>query len=249
MSALDPSDIRDAFAVFNEDESRAHRMLVARLYHRPQAWHDAQGPHGDTLLLAAVRHGHDASVDLLLKKKFAPDAWNDNLDTALHLLRTEISANLLVGAQRGQLALEANADGDLPLHVHLRAGNKSISEKLLDLPTSEAQVIRRNRNNETVLFDAARSQPDLIVKLILAGADPRIQNNDGKVAADFCTDPKGLKTLTAYAAHYNVCDEDARLKAIDEVESKRALSLAQRAREFLVTHDPAQVPTSSGPQA
>lgn len=248
MSKPDPTEVRDAFAVFDEEESRAHRALVARLYHRPQAWHDVQGPYGDTLLLAAVRHGHDASVDLLLKKKFAPDAWNDRLDTVLHLVTTEISANMLVGAQRGQLALEPNIDGDLPLHVHLRAGRKDISEKLLKLPTAEGQVVRPNHNNETVLFDAARGQPDLIIQLILHGADPRVQNKEGKVAADYCSDAKALRTLKAYAAHYDACDADARTAAINEVEAKRVLTLAQRAREFLGNQGPAPAPITTPPQ-
>lgn len=229
----DQRDIDSAFEVFSEDRSTVHRRLTTLLYIRHQKWHDVRGPGGDSMLLAASRQGHSEAVTLLLQKGFAADAWNDQLDTALHLAQDTTTAGPLMSATSDRLALEANAAGELPLHTHLRDCRSDVVQLLMASSTVEAQIVRPNRRLETPIFQAAQHAPEFVLPMILAGADPRKANVDGQVAADLCGDPKATKILRAFSSHLTRCDEAARQRAMDGQAAQAILSLAQQAKAFL----------------
>lgn len=222
-------DIDNAFAALRGDESRAHRELVTLLYSGLEHWRDARGPNDDTLLIAAARQGHDSTVDMLLKKGFDALAWNRQLETALHVARTPITADLLMRASRNELALTADINEDLPLHVHLRQGHQAIVDTLLKAPNAFAQVVRPNQLGETALFEAARHEPRLVLPLLLQGCDPRTPNREGERPGDVTTDARTARVLRAFSAHHDHCDQAAQEQAMRASNA----TLAKRAREFL----------------
>lgn len=243
-SRLDQRDIDDTFAIFEKDQGTVHRHLISRLYLRPRDWHDVHDPDGDTLLIAAARQGHDTAVDLLLKRNFPAESWNNRLETALHITGSAITASLLIGKTNSRLALEANIDGDLPLHIHLREGNVEIAKVLLADPTADAQIMRKNVKGETPLFEAARHQPERVLGMLLLGADPRVRNKEGASAADVTRDKPTARKLEAFCSHLDRCDEALREQALADREAQRKVNLAQQAKIFLGAPSTAALPAS-----
>lgn len=230
---------QELFEAIATDSPRLRHLLATRLYVRPEQWFDIRNEAGDTLLLAAARHGLGGVVEMLVSKGFSADAWNSRIQTALHLAKDpDITRNVIrASTSRIALALEADASGDLPLHVQLRRGDVETAKCLLNCANATAQVLRPNAQGETPLFEASRSLPQLVVPLLLLGADPRIRNAHGQAPVELCRDKDVQAKLRAFSAHLDRQDEYLRQQAQsasdDKLRSRRTLSLAQQARQFL----------------
>lgn len=228
------AEVEETFAVLSRDRGTVHRALITRLYLNPKAWFEARNSQGETLLLAAIREGHGEAVSLLLKKGFPPDAWNNHLETGLHLADSTTVCSLLLSKTRHALALESDEKGDLPLHVHLRRGNADVVKMLLDSPLADAQILRRNAKGQTPLFDAAAHSWGAVLPLLLMGADPRITDKTDQRPEVFTTDAKTRKKLQAFCAHFDRCDESSREEAMAENAARKSALLAQRAKDFVL---------------
>lgn len=237
MNTPESADIDIIFSAFDAADSfDIRRKLTTRLYLNPKSWHEVRSADGGTLLHAAASLGDLSILDLLINKGFAPDAWNNQLDTALHLTNDTACAIVLLKATKGMLALESNLEGDLPLHIHLRRADLDIVQLLLNTSTSASQVMRRNACGETPLFAAALSHPASILPILMLGADPRILDKTGKTAAHYCKDAQSIKILNAFCSHLTRCDEISREQAINNVATERSSSLAKIAKEFLTSY-------------
>ena len=79
---------------------------------------------------------------------------------------------------------ETDNDGNTVLHHAARAGAKDIVELLL-LLDADAYVNTRNKQGETPIFSAMKSDQQAIYNMLIeAGADPNIKNQGGQKAAD-----------------------------------------------------------------
>lgn len=228
----DEAEIAEAFAVFSQDDSSVHRKLTTLLYLSPQRWHNIKNAEGDTLLLAAVRSNKVQAVSVLLKKGFSPDAWNNELQTGLHLSKSPVISQMLL-SKSPRLEMEADINGDLPLHLALRSNNEPVVKFLLQHESGDAQVLRRNALGQTPLFEAAATSWKAVLQLLLMGSDPRLVDRDGLLPKDYCNDPAAVKKMNAFSAHFDRCDEAAKTDALDENSKIRNFSLGQRAKQFL----------------
>lgn len=242
--APEPAEVEETFAVLGQDRGTVHRQLITRLYLDPKAWYQVKGEHGDNLLLAAIRKNHVEAVSLLLKKGFPADAWNDRLETGLHLTESPVVCGLLLARTNHSLALEANEAGDLPLHTHIRRGNTQVVQMLLASPFADAQILRRNAKRQTPLFDAAARNWECVLQMLLMGADPRLVDSEGRKPEDCTSDEKTRKKLQAFCAHFDRCDEAMKDQALNVQAAQKSASLAQRARQLILQGEP---PDSASP--
>jgi ankyrin repeat protein/glyoxylase-like metal-dependent hydrolase (beta-lactamase superfamily II) len=124
------------------------------------------GPLGSTPLLAAVKGGHQKSVDVLLAKGAHLDIRDLTGDTPLLLAardgRTEIVRLLLA---KGASQNEKDAMGSTPLHLAALNGDKALVEFLI---SKGAPLDEKNMRNGTPISIAIREGHGEVVRMLQA---------------------------------------------------------------------------------
>jgi ankyrin repeat protein len=136
---------------------------------------------GEPALVFAVRSGAHKSVAFLLKQPgIQVDATNTADETALMLAANAndlVSANLLIEA-----GASVNRPNWTPLHYAASKGHTAMMRLLID---NDAYIDAESPNGTTPLMMAAYYASPIAVKLMLEeGADPNLQNQDGRTALD-----------------------------------------------------------------
>lgn len=148
----------------------------------------------------ASSRGWTEGVVLLLAAEAALDVRNDCGETPLHLAcrggHAEVAA-LLLAARADPTA--ANLYGDTPLHLTSMYGSVACTASLLEAFEGNKEILNAKDINQgfTALHDAAqRGHVEIAKLLLLAGANPAVENKAGEVPADM-TDNAELQAIFA----------------------------------------------------
>ena len=139
-------------------------------------------PNSDPPLHLALQLGNFDIVNLLLKTKdLSINALNPHDESALMLASLRGNSNIV--RKLVFLGSDINKTGWTPLHYASTNGSIDIIEFLLE---NHAFIDSQSPNGTTPLMMAAKYGNDLAVeKLLIAGADPTILNEQFLTAADF----------------------------------------------------------------
>ncbi|XHS77277.1 ankyrin repeat domain-containing protein [Burkholderiaceae bacterium UC74_6] len=139
-------------------------------------------PKGSTALTLAIHYGNSRVVQVLLaSSKIDVDMPNGANETAIML--AALHADLPLVKRLYKLRAQINRPGWTPLHYAASGTDEGVSDWLLQ---QGADINARAPNGSTPLMMAAKYGPyDLAPKLLAAGADPKLRNEQGLTAADF----------------------------------------------------------------
>jgi len=139
-------------------------------------------PKGSTALTLAIHYGNSRVLEVLLASpKIDVDAPNGANETAIML--AALHGDLPLVKRLYKLRAQINRAGWTPLHYAASGPDEGVSAWLLQ---QGADVNARAPNGSTPLMMAAKYGPyDLALKLLAAGADPKLRNEQGLAAADF----------------------------------------------------------------
>lgn len=149
---------------------------------------NGQDDRGRTALMQAAFFGHADILEFLLQQP------NININAQDHKKYTALSLAASVGRENIMKILlkvhhidvntQNTITGNTPLIQASKEGHENIVNLLLNIPTINLNI--RNLDGFTGLMLAVLNGREVIAKRLLnAGADPNITNNEGKTALDF----------------------------------------------------------------
>lgn len=172
---------------------------------------DARNKWGVTPLMTACFNGRTENAKILLDHGSDVNARDNGGATALFFsmrMRKPETVRLLL-SRRANPNLSITDDGTTPLMMAIGkkqfggpmgdwAFSKDHLAIVVDLLQSGADVDARDKSGETALMKAARTgKVEIIAKLLDAGAQPQLQNDQSQTAADIATEMGNKKAIEA----------------------------------------------------
>ena len=200
-------------ALWAMDAAHRHRSVNARFLRRCR----------ETVLHAASRKGHSATVCVLLDAGANVDSIDNFGGTPLHDVCRFCPGSLqIVGEliRRGANVSARNSVGETPLHCACRRGHLEIVRELI---RRGADIYAKNEEEETPLGNAIRSNAaPAVVEYVLRHYQEKIFESEGS---------RSLLTILRQGDDYS---EDGVVLPIGTVHTDQLLSLCR----YVVEHDP-----------
>jgi len=198
----DPAAAAEARKWYQMAAAQGHERAAARLEELNDALAGARLDVGKAEVFNAIQHNDEALIDTLISQ-------GANLDLTDAQGNTTVMAALSAGwpqlADRLIPAVrypgQANAGGDLPLHLASSRGYRSIVNSLLD---NQVDIDQRDALGNTALMLAVKNRHADVAELLLErGAIPGLTNNKNQSAIDIAIivdDAQGRALLGRYGA-------------------------------------------------